>query len=54
MIIPICYNIVYGRNRKNMLVKNASKLALYNFQELTVNRELSQERKERPNEHGCS
>jgi len=37
-----------------MLVKNTSKLPLYNFQEPTVNRELSQERKERPNKHGCS
>ena len=51
MILSICDSIVYGRNRKMILVENISRLALDNFQEPTVNRELSQERKERPNKH---
>ena len=40
-----------------MLVEGPIKslrMALNNFQEPTVNRELSQERKERPNKHDCS
>ena len=52
MILYICYNTLYRRNRKMILMENNSELALDNFQEPTINRELSQERKERPNKHG--